>query len=80
MTTLKTLTIALVCGTAQAGYSISSMACAAHIPERIIGAGVMAGDCEYAEEGAPQLGQFPEGSAFVFGRYVMCGPKPMTRA
>ncbi len=51
-----------------------ALACAAHIPERIIGAGVMAGDCEYAEEGAPQLGQFPEGCAFVFGRYVMCGP------
>ena len=50
-----------------------ALACAAHIPERIIGAGVMAGDCEYAEEGAPQLGQFPEGCAFVFGRYIMCG-------
>ena len=51
-----------------------ALACAAHIPERIIGAGVMAGDCEYAEDGAPQLGQFPEGCAFVFGRYIMCGP------
>jgi len=50
-----------------------ALACAAHLGDRVIGAGVMAGDCEYAEDGAPQLSRMIQGSAFFFGRYLMLG-------
>ena len=45
MLTLKTLTIALVCGTAQAGYSISSMLCTPVRPMAWLALGVYLSSC-----------------------------------